>query len=92
MDEMGHGLRFHCDAKCILIFEGFDYHGVIENVSLSGALIKLDDKVPISIHPGNRCDLMLCGNPELCPLKYTCKVIRLDSAIIGVQFIELNLI
>jgi len=92
MDETGQGLRYHCDAKCILIFEGFDYHGVIENVSLSGALIKLNDEIPTSMQPGDRCDLLLCSNPELCPVKYTCKVIRLDSAIIGVQFIELNLI
>jgi hypothetical protein len=91
MDKMGQSLRILCDAKCILIFEGFDYHGIIENVSLSGALIKLKDDIPDNLRTEDRCDLMLCGDPGLYPVKYTCNVIRIDSTAIGVKFIELNL-
>jgi len=90
MDGMGHSYRILCDAKCILNFDGFDYHGMIENVSLSGALLKLNDKMPIGMRPGDRCDLMLCDNSDYCPIKYSCKVIRIDSEIIGVQFLELG--
>jgi hypothetical protein len=83
--------RIVCEAKCILSFEGLDFQGVIENLSLSGALIKLDNNIPNNIRPGDNCDLMLCSNPDLYPVKYTSKVIRVDSAIIGVQFLELNM-
>ena len=88
--KTGQSFRILCEAKCILNYEGFDYQGVIENISLSGALLKLTNKVPNSIHPGDKCDLMLCGNQDLCSVKYTCKVTRLNSANIGVQFLELN--
>ena len=92
MDKMGQSKRILCDAKCILNFKGLDYHGVVENVSLTGALIKLDNKIPSSMQPGDRCDLILCSNLDSCTTKYSCKVIRLDSAIIGVQFLELKAI
>jgi hypothetical protein len=91
MDKRMHGSRIVCEAKCILNFDGFDYQGVIENISLSGALIKLNDKMPVNIHPGDKCDMIFCSNPDLYPVKYTCKVIRLDSAIIGIEFLELNI-
>jgi hypothetical protein len=35
--------------------------------------------------------LMFCTNPDLYPIKYTCKVIRVDSEMIGLQFLELNI-
>ena len=92
MNEMGPSPRLLCDAKCIVIFELMDYPGVIENVSLTGALIKLIDETPDNIQPGDRCELMLCSNPDLYPVKYTCNVIRRDSAFVGVQFVKLNLI
>jgi PilZ domain len=91
MDNMKKSVRIICEAKCILNFDGFDYQGVIENISLSGALIKLNDKMPVSMHPGDKCDMIFCSNPDLYPVKYTCKVTRLDSAIIGIEFLELNI-
>lgn len=91
MDKVVLSSRIVCEAKCILNFDGFDIQGVIENLSLSGALIKLKDKIPDSIHPGDKCDMMFCSDPDLYPVKYTCKVIRLDSEIIAIQFLELNI-
>lgn len=92
MVNMAKSTRIVCDAKCILNFDGFDSHGVIENISLSGALIKLDHKNQNRVlHPGDRCDMMLCNNPDLYPVKYTCKVTRVESEIIGIQFLELNI-
>jgi c-di-GMP-binding flagellar brake protein YcgR len=64
---------------------------VIVNLSLTGALIELNDKISDSIQPDNVCDLMFCTNPDLYPIKYTCKVIRVDSEMIGLQFLELNI-
>jgi hypothetical protein len=91
MGEMVPSSRYVCEAKCILYFEGCDFLGVIENISLSGALIKLDNNMPDSIHPGDTCDMVFCSNSDLFPVKYTCRVIRLDSAIIGIEFLKLNI-
>ena len=83
--------RIVCAAKCILNYDGFDYEGVVANISLSGALIKLDNNIPSKIVPGNKCDMMLCSTMDSYPVKYTCRVIRFDSDIIGIEFLELNL-
>jgi hypothetical protein len=64
---------------------------VIVNLSLTGALIELNDKIPDSVRPDNVCDLMFCTNPDLYPIKYSCKIIRVDSEMIGLQFLELNI-
>lgn len=91
MGSIKQNTRVSCDVKCIMNFEGFDYHGMIENISISGALIKLKNETPKNIHPGDMCGLMLCDNPDHCPIKYTCKVTRFDSEIIGVRFFGLNI-
>lgn len=85
------GSRIICEAKCILNFDGSDYQGMIVNLSLSGALIELGDRISGTIQPDNMCELMFCANPDLYPLKYTCKVIRVDSEMVGLQFLELTI-
>ena len=90
MGKMEKSSRFHCDAKCTFIFHGFDYEGVIENVSLSGALIKLNNEFPDGMQPGDKCSLTLSGEPDSSAVKYVCKVIRIDGASIGVQFLEID--
>jgi c-di-GMP-binding flagellar brake protein YcgR len=83
--------RINCETKCIMHCDASEFQGVIKNISLSGALVMLNSKFPTNIHPGDTCDIMLCSNPDFCPVRYTSKVIRVDSAIIGVQFLELNM-
>ena len=91
MDKIVQSSRIVCEAKCILNFDGVDYQGVIENISLTGALIKLDSDMPASIRPGDTCDMVFCSRPDVYPIKYTSKVVRLDSALIGIEFIGLNI-
>lgn len=91
MGGMWKKVRINCDTKCIIHFDASEFHGVIKNLSLSGALIKLNNKIPNNIHPGDKCDLLLCSNTDLFPVRYTSKVTRVDSANIGVQFLELNI-
>jgi c-di-GMP-binding flagellar brake protein YcgR len=91
MGEIVPSSRYVCEAKCILYFDGCDVQGIIENISLSGALIMLNSKIPNSIDPGDKCDMVFCSNPDLFPVKYTCKVVRIDSKIIGIEFLELNI-
>jgi len=91
MDKIVKSSRIACEAKCLLKFDGVDLQGVIENISLSGALIVLDNQIPDRIQPGDTCDMIFCSNPDQYPIKYTCKVIRLDSLVLGVEFLELNI-
>lgn len=90
MGAKGQSFRIHCEAVCIFSFAGKDYRGTIVNISLTGALIRLDQAIPEGVHPGGDCSLMLCGDAENCPVKYKCKIIRLDANCVGVQFFELN--
>lgn len=84
------GTRIHCDKLCLLSYEGNKYHGVIENVSLTGTLIKIDDTIPIAISPGATCSLMIYSEPPECHAEYRCLVVRVDSNRIGLQFLEVN--
>jgi hypothetical protein len=88
---MGKSDRIVCVAKCILNFDGVDFQGVIENISLSGALIKLNDNMPDSIRPGDTCDMIFSSNPDVYPVKYTSTLVRLDSPLVGIEFLELNM-
>jgi hypothetical protein len=60
---------------------------VLENLSLDGALLKIDSKVLDYVSPDDVCDLMLCSNPVACPVKYSCKIVRFDEDHIGVKFV-----
>lgn len=91
MNKNGQSLRIPCNSLCILNYQGTDYHGMIDNVSLSGALVRLHASVPPGIQSGDECCLMLCNDPGVCPVRYTCKVVRIDSNYIGLEFVELGL-
>ncbi|KAB0670262.1 PilZ domain-containing protein [Oryzomonas sagensis] len=90
MGRMGQRFRIEGHAKCTLHFAGLAYAGEVENISLSGALVNLDNAIPDCVHPGCRCGLTLGGRPDAYPVKYTCRVARLGSAIVGVQILELT--
>ena len=91
MIKNGQSLRIPCNSLCVVSFQGIDYQGMIDNVSLSGALVCLQTSLLPGIESGDECDLMLCSDPGVCPVRYTCKVVRIDSNYIGLEFIELGL-
>ncbi|GCF86205.1 hypothetical protein GSbR_28050 [Geobacter sp. SVR] len=62
---------------------------MIENVSLSGTLVKLQD-LPPGIRPGDTCGLLVCDNPDVPHLMHSCRVIRLDLPHIGLELLELG--
>ena len=88
MGRMGQRLRVDGHVKCTLHLDGLDYHGEIEDISLGGALVKLNNGVPNRVQPGFTCGLRLCGLREADPLEYTCRVARLGSTVVGVQILE----
>lgn len=90
MDRAELSTRIHCDTLCLLSYAGKQYHGIIENVSLTGALIKIDNTVPIVISPGVTCSLVIYSEPPDSNSEYKCLVVRVDSNRIGLKFLEIN--
>ena len=82
-------LRVNCSSPCILNYDGIGYQVLLDNISLSGALVKVGNEPPDSLYIGATVDLMLCNNTDLCPTKYACKVVRLESSDIGINFQKL---
>lgn len=88
-DSFTISMRILCDAKCVFVFRDQNYEGVIENISLTGALIKLSEAAVI-VNPGEECGLMLCEDADRCPVKYICRIVRCDANRVGVQFVEID--
>jgi PilZ domain len=83
--------RVTCDSPCILNYDGFNYQALLDNISLNGALIKVGNEQLDGLFKGARVELLLCSNPDLCPTKYTCEVIRYASSDIGVNFLKMGM-
>jgi len=69
----------------VYIYHGVSkYEGKLENISCSGALVAIP-ALPELMEPGDMCHLAFVANPEaiLC----SCKVVRLFSSGVGLQFI-----
>ena len=82
--------RIECDSQCVLNCNGSSYSVMLEVLSLEGALLRTNSGLMNSVKPNDVCDLLLCNDPNICPTKYSCKIVRLDSEGIGVQFMGLN--
>ena len=78
-------IRVACEAPCILNYKGINYHALLENFSLGGALVKVDNVHPDSLYIGAAVNLTVFNN-DLSPMKHSGKVIWLDSSDIGVKF------
>jgi c-di-GMP-binding flagellar brake protein YcgR len=81
-------IRIKCHSPCILIgLDEHPYEALLENLSLNGALIKVNNGVPDSIQVGGECGLMVCHTLNVCSVRRPCKVIRYDSVKMGVKFL-----
>lgn len=81
--------RIICDALCLVEYKGVTYRAIIQNLSLSGALIRFESAIPAAA-VGDECGLLLCSDPDLCPIRYICRVVRRDQDQIGIEFIEIG--
>jgi hypothetical protein len=74
--------------NCILMeLDGSTYHALLENISLGGALIKVNEDVPNSLQVGAECTLVLCSDSGSCSSKHLCRVARCNFANMGIQFL-----
>ncbi|NVN89686.1 MAG: PilZ domain-containing protein [Desulfuromonadales bacterium] len=87
--EARRGRRVACNDKCLLVFKGDFYSCKLENISISGVLVRCDDTIPASISPGDSCGLLLCRDPKICPGEYPARVTRLDTSKVALQFLDI---
>lgn len=84
-----NGLRVGCDDKCLLRHNGLSYQCLLENISISGALVCLQDFKQAAIQVGDTCGLLLCTDPTVCPGEYTSRVTRLGASKIALHFLDI---
>jgi hypothetical protein len=41
MNNLRHGVRVQCDARCVLTLGDSRHDGILENLSVSGALVRM---------------------------------------------------
>ncbi len=72
-------------TKCQLDINGIKYNCLVENISTAGALIEMTASDQNCIHVGEMgtLDVLL-----LAPVKYRCKVVRINSNQIALQFVD----
>jgi hypothetical protein len=82
--------RIDCATKCILYHNGSKFRGVVENLSISGALVRIRSNLSGIIQPGDACSLLICHLPALSYSRHSSQVKHLDSTAIGIQFLFLT--
>ena len=86
MDNRRKHFRIKFEAQCTLIgHAGDSYDALLDDISLSGALLKVNADNHFQI--GDLCDLMLSDKSAAFPIKHTGEIVRVDSGMIGVNFL-----
>jgi hypothetical protein len=62
----------------------------MENISVSGARVRIRRNLSGIIHPENACSLLKCHIPALSYSRHASQVKHLDSTAIGIQFLFLE--
>jgi hypothetical protein len=87
---MARAHRVRCDSKCLLNYKGSQYSVVLENISITGALLTLDSSMMFHPEINKTCGLMLCNDPTLCPPRHPCRIVRYaDEDKVGIQFLDM---
>jgi hypothetical protein len=80
-------LRAYFENPCILTHHGKSYLGLLENLSSSGAFLKVANREADSfLFIGDTVALKLCINPDSCHVEHLGTVVRFDSSGLGVLF------
>ena len=83
--------RFHrvgLAAKSVLTLNDTPKEGVLENISLNGALVRFKGSVLVA--PGTRCVLAVYLDGEDAPLLFIVEVVHCGFAMVGVKFTDMD--
>jgi hypothetical protein len=86
-DNIRSDKRFTFITKCQLDINGAKFNCLVDNISTVGALIEVPspDKKYIQVGRTGTLNVLL-----LTPVKYHCKVVRINSNQVGLQFFNLH--
>lgn len=86
MAEKRSSQRVACSNICQLRFKGKNYRGVIENLSDSGALLKLAARKQPDFSQGSPCSLIISDDPLFVPGEFSGNVVHHHSSRVGIKF------
>lgn len=88
MIEKRRNSRIDCFAKCILYHNDAKYWAILENISFTGALVRICGTIPVGIRKGDKCSLILHNDPAFSAGQFNSKIARLNSSRIGLSFLD----
>lgn len=88
MIEKRQNIRIGCFTKCVLYYNESKYWCILENISFTGALVRMCGTIPVGIRAGDKCNLILNNDPVFSSGEYNSKIARLNSPRIGLCFLE----
>jgi len=86
IDKRNHR-RIDCATECILYRNGSIFRGVVENISISGALVRIRRNLSEIIQRGDVCSLLICNLPSEYYSRHASQARHIESTIIGIQFL-----
>ena len=84
------GQRVACADKCLLVCDSVFYSCSLENLSVSGVLLNINDIPRADIKNGDTCILVMGSDPMRCPGEYRSKVSRFYDSQIALQFLDIK--
>lgn len=81
-------VRVRCRVKSSLELKGHIVHGHLENVSVSGALLRLHESM--LARPGDLCRLSIYPSDEKAPLRVRAELIHVGFSLAGLRFTEMD--
>ena len=86
MKEMRKFPRIALPHRIELLYRDRCYQGHLENLSVNGALVRLDDRVELPTGQGCMLCIDLASEGEAPPLRLGAETIHGSSALIGLRF------
>lgn len=84
-DKQRRDKRLTLITQCLLNIGDSSYNCLVDNISTIGASVEIDASDQNYIHVG---DIGTLNVLLLSPVKYLCKVVRINSNQIGLQFVD----
>lgn len=88
MGEKRQNQRLNCAERCFFYCGDLKYKGAVMDISISGAMVKLNGSTPAAIRPGDSCSLLLSNDPASCFFRYKVRIARVFPAGVGVEILE----
>lgn len=87
MSEQREFHRVTLAEKCAMAYQEIVHQGEIENISLSGALIRFTDSVFIQV--GGACFLTVHIEGGITPLRLDVEIVHSNLSVIGIRFVSI---